>query len=179
MKNKPFIALFILLAVLMALIVISFAGCKSLKILSKHDRDSASVKTSVIDSKDSSGGGGVKKTGERTKEDFEWWKVIIPGRDTTVNNFYPQPIIYEGGKGTRDTEKQSVDSTFYYNILKLLSQQKDSTRESSSDLDSSKSVKTSGLGLTMVVSLIIGSILLFELIKHFSKNYTIIKKAKS
>lgn len=178
-SNKRFVALFILLTLVMALVVMVFAGCKSLKTLSRHDDDSTSVKTSTINKTDSSGGGGIKKTDEKTKEEFEWWKVIIPGRDTTINNIYTQPIIYEGGRGTRDTEKQSVDSSFYFNIIKLLADQRDSTRKISSDLETSKIVKPSWLSIPTMLIMIIGSMLLIEFVKHFSKNYTIIKKSKS
>lgn len=163
----------------MGLVVMLFAGCQSLKLFSRKDKDSTSLKTSVINSKDSSGGGGIKKTDEITKEQFEWWKLTIPGRDTTINNFYTQPIIYEGGRGTRDTEKQVVDSSFYFSVLKLLQEKKDSTNKTSSEVDSSKQVKPNWLNLTTILFLIIGSIVIFEFLKHFSKNYTLIKKSKS
>lgn len=150
--HKPRID-WILLFMLACLLVI-LASCELFKKTTKKETDSmtSSVKTSA--GLDTSKSGSVTKTNTNTKEQDEWWRKIIQYPvDTShdVTNVYPSTIIYEGGKGTKETNTQQIDSNWLKAYIAFAMSQKDTTHASASSKEVEKQSETKGLGVWLFV----------------------------
>ena len=182
------IASFIVLAAIglvVWLLFFSMAGCEVFKFRKQSKEDSAAVKKATIISTDSTNGGSVKKETINVKEFFDWWKVTQQFQpksgDTTINNFYPQPatIIYEGGRGTREESKSSIDSNYYTNIMKMMMATFDSTNRRLDTIEKTKHSETKGLGVITLVLLGVCLLIANKLLGFVGNNYSISKKIKS
>ena len=164
------------------LIFFPITGCEVFKFLRQNSSDSTAVKKTAVTNSDSTAGGSVKKETSNSKEESEWWRIIQQyqpkGGDTTINNFYPQPatIIYEGGKGSREEIKNTTDSSWYSNIMKMMADTFDSTNRRLDTIERSKHSETKGLGLVTIVLIGVGLLIANKLLGFFGNNYRIAKK---
>lgn len=148
------------------LVLLSLNSCELTKKLrgqkSEEDKEAKVSKASV----DSSKGGYISKETNKTKEEFDWYKMTQlfdqnkqkPG-ETKV---YPTAVIYEGGKGTKESETTKFDSTFFQNLLKNIY---DSLGKVNSKAESnSKDVhrESKGLGWWLFVIIAVGAIIVYE-----------------
>lgn len=173
--------IFLLLALLIAAVVVFFtSGCEILKTRQEVKADSTHVAKTVTVNNDSVNAGNVKKTDEKSKDSYEWWRMIVPGKDTNIvnNNFYPQPatIIYEGGKGVREESKQTTDSSWLQRILQQMTATLDSNNVRLQKLETSKHSETKGLGLWAMIALLVGVYIVLNIGGYAIKNFTITKK---
>jgi len=136
--KRPPLGKMILALLLILLLAVVLLSCEFTKKLIRSKSDSASVHKNEVNLIDTSKSGQVSKSSSNMQENWDWWKqTIIPGtrRDTNIYNFYNQPagqaqqpvIIYEGGKGSRETNTQQTDSFWRNMALQLLAKQSDST----------------------------------------------------
>lgn len=175
------------LALLSLIIVVSmlFASCKILHTKKTNSNDTTSVKKTDLSTKDSSTKGGVKTDSSKTKEEFEWWRLILSQHrgDTNVYNFnsYPQPatVIYEGGKGSREEQKHMYDSAWDNKVTVLVAQSIDSMNRKISNLEKNSRTETKGVGLITVILIGAGFLLANRLLGFVGSNYTITKKSKT
>lgn len=175
----------VLLIYMLAVIVLVFCtGCNIERFFSRQRSDSTAVSKVQTGIKDSLNSGSVSTNNSKSKEDYEWWRMIVenmPKGDTavTVNNIYPAParVIYEGGSGTRQEEKQSKDSTWMHQLFSLIKESFDSTNRRIDNVEKQSKTETKGLGLFFTLILVmIGAVLLFKLMGFVGNNYSIIKK---
>lgn len=177
-KKPPIVKwLLALLAILaLAAIVIGLPGCESSKKLFKRNADSTGVSRKESGLIDTSSAGSVKKNSSSSQENWDWWKTtVIPGarRDTNIYNFYNQPagqaqapvIIYEGGKGSKETQSNTIDSNWFKAALQQFKSEYDSTHKAENVKDLDKHTETKGLGLWAIAAIALGSYIGLEGIK--------------
>jgi hypothetical protein len=135
------IAVFIVLCFLLL-------SCSVLKKSSSKKDDFTNLSKSNLSTQDS-GRGGKLSTGKiLTKEDFDWFKTTVinsPQRKDTlspVTNVYPSTVIYEGGKGSKQTDATSFDSSWFKNALALRDERIDSLSKVKHEDTSSKKSET-------------------------------------
>ncbi|HEV7783444.1 MAG TPA: hypothetical protein VGO58_19355 [Chitinophagaceae bacterium] len=166
-------SLFIRLATLIALTIAYLcSGCEVLKTFRENKSDTASVKKSAVTVDNNSEGGAVRTEHNRSEEENEWFRVTMKyltenkDGDTTINHFITQPatVIYEGGKTSRDEEKKLVDSTWYLNTMKLIALTVDSMSRKVDNYEKIKHSEANGLGITTIVLIGIGLIILKKLV---------------
>ncbi len=172
----------------LALIIVvsmSFASCKILHTKKANSNDTTSLKKTELTSKDSSAKGGVKTDSSKTKEDYEWWRVILSQQkgDTNIYNInsYPQPatVIYEGGKGSREEQKHVYDSAWDNRMTVLVAQTIDSMNRKISNLEKNSRSETKGVGLITIILIGAGFLIANRLLGFVGSNYTITKKQKT
>lgn len=175
---------YVLMIVLLAIIVAVFSsGCSIEKFFSRQRSDSTTVAKSQTEKKDSTSAGSVNTTNTKSKEDYEWWRVILenlPKKDTnvTVNNIYPTParVIYEGGTGKIEQEVNSKDSTWFYQLALLIKATTDSTNKRIDNLEKKKDVSTPGLGIITVILIASAVAVFFRVISYVGSHYKLSKK---
>ena len=175
---------FVVLAILMAIVIAVFTGgCEVFKFRKENHSDTTSKKLTTLTDTSSQTGGSVKKEETKSKEENEWFKMTLqylkdskPG--DPVNNIYPAPatIIYEGGKGSKEETKTSIDSSFYLNTQKLVAMALDSMSRKMDSIEKTKHVETKGLGLLAIVLIGVGLIALNKGFTVLGNRYTITKK---
>lgn len=188
-NRPPWAKILLAIAAIFALtfVLLILPGCEIVRHARKSKSDSAAVKKSELQLQDTSKSGHISRQQSNTQEQWDWWKqTIIPGsrRDTNVYNFYNQPagtaaqpvIIYEGGKGSRETNTQQTDSFWRSMALQLLSRQTDSTHNKTEAKAVDKEAETKGLGLWLIALIGLVSGMLPGLLKKaFSfTGYTIV-----
>lgn len=174
----------VLVIYIIAVIVLVFStGCNIERYFSRQRSDSTAVSKVKTGFKDSVNSGSVSTNNSKSKEDYEWWRMIVenmPKGDTTVtvNNIYPAParVIYEGGSGTRQEEKQSKDSTWMHQVFSLIKESLDSTNRRIDNVEKQSKTETKGLGLFTLILLMGGAVVLFKLMGFIGNNYSITKK---
>jgi cobalamin biosynthesis Mg chelatase CobN len=149
--------------------------------------DSTSVKRLDIKTSDTTAQGAVHKQETTTKENNEWFRMLIPllnqkGGDTTINNFISQPgqqqrpyIIYEGGKGSKEQTTNTVDSS-WFNQMKLM--QQNMLDSMNAKMTKTSTDKSSSAGISLMTLILVG--LAFLVINfgigYFKNKYSITKK---
>ncbi len=177
---------YVLMIVLLAIIVAVFSsGCSIEKFFSRQRSDSTIVAKTQTEKKDSTSAGSVNTTNNKSKEDYEWWRVILENMpkidsNVTVNNIYPAParVIYEGGTGKIEQEVNSKDSTWFYQLALLIKATTDSTNKRIDNLEKKKDVSTPGLGLWTLIIVAGGAVIFFKLLGYAGSNFTITKKVR-
>lgn len=175
-------ALFLLLSIIMALVVILFAsGCEVLKGKKHTVSDSTSVKKQEVVINDSTRSGSVKKEETNSHEENEWFRLTMqylqahPGGDTSItnNNYYPQPatIIYEGGKGKKDEHTTTTDSSFYLNIMRFIAASNDSLSRRIDIMDKNKKSETKMFQLLPLALVLAGLYLLSDVYKGAKQKF--------
>jgi len=186
--KPPVWKLILIVAALLSFIVFCLSSCEVLKKSSSSSAENTSLQKQTTATTDSSTGGALKKQNSITKEDYDWFKTTLqfaaPAKDTNITNIYnytqpgqPATIIYEGGKGSRQTEQTTIDSTWFKNALSQMQQQLDSTNTKLSAAQSQKHTETKGVGLITVLLIVGGGLLAYRLL-GFASNFTIVKKVK-
>lgn len=183
MTRKNALLLTILLLMVLFVSTCVLTGCNIEKFLSRQRSDSTIVAKTQTEKKDSTSAGSVNTTNTKSKEDYEWWRVILenlPKKDTnvTVNNIYPAParVIYEGGTGKIEQEVNSKDSTWFYQLALLIKATTDSTNKRIDNLEKKKDVSTPGLGLWTLIIVAGGAVIFFKLLGYVGSNYKLSKK---
>jgi len=178
-KKPPILdwLLALLAILLLAAVIIFIPGCEIIKHTKRSNTDSVSVSKKSSGTIDSTQQGSVSKSSTLTKEDFDWWKTTLhfgERKDTNVYNFhnYPQQpatIIYEGGKGSKETATNTFDSNWIKNALMQFKNEYDSSHKKSEVKEKDKEVETKGLGLGAVILIVLcinaGLYLLMKLYK--------------
>ena len=177
--NKMRIVWWLLLVVFMLLTVFMATGCEVLKLRRESKADSTHVSKQNTDVVNNTSEGSIKKTEQKSKDDYELWRMIVPGRDTTINNFFTQPIVYEHIKGVKEETKNTTDSTWMMNVLRYVKTGFDSVNFKMQVLERNKHVETKGLGLWMMVLVVAGTYLVLQILGYSIRNFQIIKKSKS
>lgn len=182
-SKSYWVCLWLALLGLIIVVTMLFSSCKILHTKKVKSNDTTSVKKTELNSKDSATKGAVKTDSSKTKEEFEWWRVILSQQrgDTNVYNFnsYPQPatVIYEGGKGSREEQKHVYDSAWDNKITVLVAQSIDSMNRKISNLEKSSLSETKGVGLITVILIGAGFFIANLLLGYVGSNYTIKKKS--
>lgn len=147
--------------------ILLFSSCKVLRNINRVSTDSASVsKVNVLNTDTSKSGNTTKQT---TKEELEWWKKTesyqppAPG----VTNVYPSTIIYEGGKGVRQTDY--FDSAWVRAALSSMQLKYDSINAKNQSFQKQSESKTKGLGLFFVVLICIGCVVAYAVLSRYIK----------
>jgi len=156
--------------------VVALSGCEVIKGKRSISSDSTAVKKEILQITDTSKGGSVKTN--TTKEEFDWYKMTqlfdqkkqTPG-DTKV---YPTTVIYEGGKGTK--ESSTVDSSWFLNALNLMQANLDSTNKKLQESEKNKKSETKGVGLIFIILICVGCIVLYAILSGYLKRFKIVKK---
>lgn len=190
-KKPPIVKwLLALLAILaLAVIIIGLPGCESSKKLFKRNSDSTSVSRKESGLIDTSSAGSVKKNSSSSQENWDWWKTtVIPAlqqagtkRDTNIYNISNQPpmIIYEGGKGSKETQSNTIDSNWFKAALQQFKSEYDSSHKAENVKDLDKHSETKGLGLwsIILIAMLSGTIgqLIAGGIKLLKSKYKIVK----
>lgn len=175
------------LALLGLIIVISmlFSSCKILHTKKTKSNDTTSVKKTEIATKDSSTRGVVQSDSSKTKEEFEWWRLILSQQrgDTNVYNInsYPQPatVIYEGGKGSREEQKHLYDSAWDNRMAVQVALAIDSMNRKIDSMEKNSRTETKGVGLFTLLLVGAGFLIANKLLGFVGSNYSITKKSKS
>lgn len=190
-KKPPIVKwLLALLAILaLAAIIIGLPGCESSKKLFKRNADSTGVSRKESGLIDTSSAGSVKKNSSSSQENWDWWKTtVIPTlrqagtrHDTNIYNISNQPpmIIYEGGKGSKETQSNTIDSNWFKAALQQFKSEYDSTHKAENVKDLDKHTETKGLGLwsIILIAMLSGTIgpLIAGGIKLLKSKYKIVK----
>lgn len=181
---------FWLLAIVIIALAVSMAlGCDSFKHFTGSKSDTTHVDKKNLAVVDTSAGGSVKKEDTKTHEENEWFKLTLqylqshPNGDTTItnNNYYPQPatVIYEGGKGSKDEHKSTIDSTFYFNIMRMIAASTDSMSRKIDNYEKTKKVEAVGFKWIPMILVLVGLFVLYEVYKGFKSKYQLVKKVQS
>lgn len=173
----------ILACLLFWLLLLSAAGCEILKGKHHTTSDSITVKKQTVTGQDSTQSGSVKKEESQVHEETEWFKLTMqylqahPGGDTTINNYYPQPatVIYEGGKGKKDEQTKSTDSSFYINIMRFIAASNDSLSRRLDVMEKNKKSETKGLQLLPLALLLAGLYVLSDVYKGAKQKFLLRK----
>lgn len=167
-------------------IVLALSSCNIERFFTRQRSDSTSVAKTQTEKRDSTAAGAVTTTNTKSKEDYEWWRVILenmPKGDTTVtvNNIYPAParVIYEGGSGKVETETASKDSVWFHQLALLIKASTDSTNRRIDNIEKQSKTETKGLGLFTLILVMGGAVVLFKLLGFVGNNYSIAKKTKA
>lgn len=173
----------VIIAILLFLLMLLNTNCSIEKFFSRQRSDSTDVTKTQTEKKDSTSAGSVNTTNTKSKEDYEWWRVILenmPKKDTnvTVNNIYPAParVIYEGGTGKIEQEVNSKDSTWFYQLALLIKSSTDSTNKRIDNLEKKKDVSTPGLGIITVILIAAAVAIFFKGVSYIVSNYKLSKK---
>lgn len=157
-----------------------FQSCEITKKLKRNSSDSTAVSKLTTSLIDTSGGGSVSKTTMVSKEDFDWWRTTMQYKgDTSVTNVYPSTIIYEGGKGSKQSETNEVDSSWFKNALAIIQAQSDSISVIKESFEKNKQSETKGVGLVMVILICAGFWVVSKLFGLITSKYSIVKKVVS
>lgn len=150
------------------------SGCKVVRDIAKKSSDSTSVSKTNTNLTDTSTGGNVKKS--NTKEENEWWKrtETYPAPAPGVTNVYPSTVVYEGGKGSKETNV--IDSGWFKNALSLIQQQLDSTNAKNEEYRKQSETKSKGLGLFFIVLIALGCCLVVFVGGKYLSRFKISKK---
>lgn len=143
-----------ILLFMLACLVVILASCELFKKTTKQETQDMAASSKTASGLDTSKSGSVTKTTTNVKENDEWWREtwkfpIDTGHDVT--NVYPSTIIYEGGKGTKETNTQQIDSNWLKAYIAFAMSQKDTTHASASSKEVEKQSETKGLGIWMFV----------------------------
>jgi hypothetical protein len=152
-----------LAVVLLLWLLFVLPGCEIIKHTKKSNTDSVSVSRKNTSTIDTTQSGGVSKSSTLSKEDFDWWKTTLhfgEHKDTNIYNFhnYPQQpatIIYEGGKGTKETQTNTLDSNWIKNALTQYKNEYDSSHLKSELKEKDKESETKGLGLWAIILIVV------------------------
>lgn len=156
------------------------SGCEVLKGKKSFTQDSVSVKKQQSAVIDTGNGGSVIKQQNSTKEAFDWYRMTqlfdsnkqLPG-ETKV---YPSTVIYEGGKGTKEQNSSTIDSSWFKNALQMYASSVDSLNNKIATMEKNKQSETKGVGLIMVIIIAFGAVFVYGLLRYFLKGYSITKK---
>ena len=169
-SNWKLVITFIILFSLLAWAMLS---CKLIKDVQRSSVDTTSVKKINTAAVDTGTGGATKRS--MTKEEFDWWKKTetyqpaAPG----VTNVYPSTVVYEGGKGTKETN--TFDSAWFKNALSLMQSQYDSLNTKTEEYRKQSETKTKGLGTFFIVLICIGCFILYLILSKYLKRFKIVK----
>lgn len=152
------IIVFHIVIIYLAIVALMHTGCQVLK--SKRSTRIDSTVTAQVSKaeSDSSAGGSVNKTNSSSKEENEWWRKTFTfpaGRDTTINNFYPQTVVLEGGKGSKEATTSNYDSTFFTRFEKIFSDSLSEIKRSMQESNKDKESKPKGLSLINAILLMV------------------------
>lgn len=184
-SKSYWICLWLVLLGLILVVSMFFASCKILHFKKASSSDTTSLKKTEVQVKDSSNKGGIKTDDTKTKDQYEWWRVItsLPRGDTNVYNInsYPAPatVIYEGGSGVKEEQRQVRDSIWDNNVTVMVAQAIDSMNRKLSNLEKNSKTETKGVGLITVLLIGAGFLIANRLLGFVGSNYTITKKEKS
>lgn len=177
------IAIAILAIIALAVV---FSGCEITKGKKSASFDQTGVSKKTASSTDSSAGGGIKKTESNSKEQYDWYRTImqyLPGqyRDTNITNVYnypqqPATIIYEGGKGTKEQNTNTFDSTWFKNALASAMASMDSLKSIVQTSEKNKQSETKGVGLVLVIIVAVAAVVLYALLTGYLKRFRIVKR---
>lgn len=173
------VIVFHLVIIYLAIVALMHCGCQVLKTKRSSRNDSTATAQVVKAASDSSAGGIVSKSNTASKEENEWWKktfMFPTGRDTTVNNFYPQTVILEGGKGTKEQTTTNYDSAFYSTLQKMFSDSLSSIKRTVEENSKDKESKTKGLTLMAALLIMAGYVVVTKGLGWVLSKYTIVKK---
>lgn len=183
MKDNDKLELVVYVVALFALIILILTSCNIERFFTRQRSDSTAVSKVQTGIKDSLNSGSVSTNNSKSKEEYEWWRMIVenmPKGDTTVtvNNIYPAParVIYEGGSGTRQEEKQSKDSAWMHQVFSFIKESLDSTNRRIDNVEKQSKTETKGLGLFTLILVMGGAVVLFKLMGFIGTNYSITKK---
>lgn len=175
------------LALLALIIVVSllFSSCKILHTKKESKNDTTRVIKADLSVKDTSSKGSIKKDDTQSTDKYEWWRIItsLPKGDTNVYNIntYPAPatVIYEGGSGVKEEQRQIMDSSWDNKMTMLVAQAIDSMNRKISNLENNSRTETKGVGLMTILLIGAGFLIANKLLGFLGGNYTITKKVKS
>lgn len=175
MIKRIAIAVILLFALLMVFTVL-MSSCSIDMFKKKTSSDSTSLKKEVAIDTSKKENGSVNKNNSISREEFDWFRTTMqyaPKGDTVTNNIYPQTVIYEGGRGKKEQETNTIDSNWLKEQIARSMQKTDST--SASTTSKEKSSETQVLGLWHIIGACIGTALLILILQYASK-FKITKK---
>jgi len=174
MKRRNWYAIIIFCLLFFALCIFLLSGCKVMRDIEKKSGDTTSVSKISTALVDTGNGGNVKKS--NTKEEYDWWKKTetyqppAPG----VTNVYPSTVVYEGGKGIKETN--TFDSGWFKNALSLMQNKYDSLNAKTEEYRKQSETKSKGLGTFFIVLICVGCFILYLIISGYLKKFSIVKK---
>ncbi len=178
MRNKlnwKAIVIFVIAFLLLCFLLLS---CEIIKGKKSSKSDVSSLRKESVHLIDSSEGGSSRKTDTKVKEEFDWYKMTQlfnnaqkPG-DTKV---YPSTVIYEGGKGTKETQVNSIDSNWFKNAMSLLQAKLDSANAKIEQSEKNKHSESKGVGLIMVIIIVIIGLIVYKVAGYYFGKFKILK----
>lgn len=169
--NQKMKRIFIILALLIAaMAVLLSSGCSIDMFKKKTSSDSTSLKKELAIDTSKKESGSISKTNTVSREEFDWFKTTMqygPKGDTVTNNIYPQTVIYEGGRGKKEQETNSIDTNWLKEQLGKSQSKTDSTSASAASTD--KKSKTQVLSFWHIIGACIGTALFMVLINRLPK----------
>jgi hypothetical protein len=176
--------LWIALLCIILLVTVILSSCKILHNKKADSNDSAHVQKTSLFQKDTSSTGGVKTDDSKSTDKYEWWRIISmhPRGDTNVYNINSYPaapaVIYEGGSGVKEEQKQLRDSTWDNKITVMVAQAIDSINRKISSIDERSKKTTPGVDLMTILLIVAGFFTSNMLLGYFRSNYKINKRSK-
>lgn len=170
------VIIFIITFAALYFLIIILPGCNVTKHRNLSTSDTTGISKSLKNNLDTSKGGNIKSSDISSKENSEWWKkTFVFPTDTSKNvtNVYPSTIIYEGGKGNKETNERKFDSGWFYDYKASMEAKYDSTNKKISELQEDKKSKSGGIPWWVFVVVF----LVYEILtKVVFKKFSIIKK---
>lgn len=178
MKKIQWIAIIIIFASFLILCAALLSGCRILKTRKEKTSDSTNVSKTSSNLLDTSKAGGIKKNDNSTKENSEWWRTTVKYQDTghNVTNVYPSTIVYEGGKGQKESKSSSIDSGWINQFKSENKAQFDSMQRKLSDLETEKKSSPGGMPLWFWLLIAGVGFVLYEIAKVYFGKFKIVKK---
>lgn len=148
-KMKNFWSIIITFIVTFLILCFLLPSCSVLKKSHSEKEQSSKVVKSNLETSDSLNSGNIKKSNSISKEDFDWWRTTFinsPQKENdssgSVTNVYPSTVIYEGGKGSKESDVSSFDSSWFLRELQSRDLRIDSLSTSKEVKDESKKTTT-------------------------------------
>jgi hypothetical protein len=164
--------------ILIGILIMCFSHCRVVRKVNRNSSDSTSLRKVSALAVDSGTGGSIKKSTTDTKETFDWSKLTIQyPRDTNVTNIYnypqkPATVIYETGKGTKETQSQTIDSIWFKNAISSLTVTIDSLNARVSEYHKEAKTESRGLGVWLILICLAGYWILTKGIGLVTSKYT-------
>lgn len=183
-SKSYWVCLWLSLLALIIVVTVMFSSCKILHTKKESKNDTTRVIKSDLTIKDTSSTGSTKTDNTQSTDKYEWWRIIasLPKGDTNVYNIntYPAPatVIYEGGSGVKEEQREIRDSSWDNKMTMLVAQAIDSMNRKISNLEERSKTETKGVGLLTLILIGAGFLIANKLLGFLGSNYTIKKTVK-
>lgn len=163
------IGFFILLAAVICWLIMSSCSVTKAKRSLSASVDSVARKTTAT--VDTSSAGSVTKTDSKSVENFDWYRMTQLINDAKPGD--PKVIVVEGGKGSKETQVQQVDSSWFKAAISSFNASVDSLSRRVEQTEKDKKTAPNIWTAVIVLGLLY---VVVEAGKWISSKYSITKK---